>query len=102
MRPLGHCRLGVGQASFDILERQLSVDSEELLQVRLVCQLVEHLLHRNSCAFDYGLANHDVWILDDSVLISKLFFRHNAHPLGDTESIADHKQAINTMVTDQE
>ncbi len=66
--------LCVEQTGLDILSCKFRVGCEQFVQIRVFGQASEDMLYRNASAAHNGLADHNLGIGDDAVIVIKLFF----------------------------
>jgi hypothetical protein len=66
----------IGQARFDVVERQVREGGEQVVEVGIVSQVLQDTLDRNSGPSHDGLANHDPGILRDALEKIRLHSRH--------------------------
>ena len=80
-----HDSLRVVQAGLDILAREFRVGGEQLVHVRIFGQVSEDMLDRNAGAAHNGLADHNLGIGYDTVIVIKLLFIHLAYLVSGAE-----------------
>jgi len=71
-----HGRVSVGEDRFHALNGQPRVGGEEFVQVRVRGQVPQNELNRNACSLDDRLANHDLGIFNDPIVLAQHLFRH--------------------------
>jgi hypothetical protein len=87
---MSHDGLRVVEAGFDILAREFRVGGEQLFHVGIFSQTPEDMFDRNPRAAHDGLANHDLGVGYDAVIVIKLFFVHVAY----LAALLYHRQVI--------
>jgi hypothetical protein len=67
------------QAGFNVLQRQMRERLEEIIDVRVVGEMLDNALDRDSRPFHDRLINHDLGVGDYSLIICRWFSGHS-HP----------------------